>query len=161
MAEKDPKRQQMEYIAVGALVLVALFIGVFKFKKKAPDDEVFTRKQFNEKWAEVDILEAKVPKAEEGTKYATKTDRTPFKSPFEEVDATDAGEDITLPSMTFQGMVWSSIRPQVIINNKVYDKGEAIEIKAGEGIDNILIEDIARNGIYLKYKGKQFIVKPK
>ncbi|MBU4311501.1 MAG: hypothetical protein KJ706_02125 [Candidatus Omnitrophica bacterium] len=160
MADKDPKRQQMEYMAVGALVLAALFVGVSKFKKKAPDDEVFSRKQFEEKWADVKVLEANVPKREKGAQYATETERIPLKSPFEEEDL-DVDEDVTLPSMTFQGMVWSSVRPQAIINSKVYDKGEVIEIVAGEGIDKILIEDIARDGIYLRYKGRQFIVRPK
>lgn len=161
MADKDPKRQQMEYIAVGALVLVALFIGISKFKKKDTDDEVFSRKEFEEKWVEVEIIEAKVPKKEKGTQYATDTDRIPLKSPFEEEDALDAGEDVTLPTITFQGMVWSSVRPQAIIDNVVYDKGETIEVGTGEEKSKILIEDIARDGIYLRYKGRQFIVRPK
>lgn len=160
MADKDPKKQQMEYIAIGALVLVALFIGVAKFKKKDTDDEVFSRRQFNERWAEVEILEAKPPKVERGVQYAVTTERIPLKSPFEG-KSVDAGADVTLPTMTFQGMVWSSVRPQVIIDNKVYDKGDFIEVGAGEEKDRIKVEDIARDGIYLRYKGRQFIVRPR
>jgi len=33
MADVDLKKQQMEYIGIGLLVLVAFFIGVARFKK--------------------------------------------------------------------------------------------------------------------------------
>ena len=70
-------------------------------------------------------------------------------------------EELTLPSMTFQGMVWSSSRPQAIIDNKVYDVGDAITIGLGETTLELTIKDIDREGIHLKYRGREFLVKPK
>ena len=65
MAESAPKKQHtVEYIAIAALVLIAVIMGIVRFKKGDTDDEVFSRKEFNKQWAEVEILEAGVPKKE-------------------------------------------------------------------------------------------------
>jgi len=161
MPEKDPKKQQMEYIVVGLLVVVAVFIGLAKFKKKGKDDEVFSRKEFNERWEEVEILEENLPEEEKGISYTADAERIPFKSPFEGKEVELAGEEIILPEMTFQGMVWNSARPQAIIDNKVYDKLDTIEIAAGEAMIKVKINDITKDGIYLEYKRKKFLVRPK
>ena len=160
MAEANPKKQQMEYIAIGALVLVALFIGMTRFKKKDKDDEVFSRKEFNKKWEEVKALEKSVPEDEKAIAYTVYSERAPFKSPFEG-DTEELGEDVTLPKLNLQGMVWSSQRPQAIIDNKVYDVGDVIEIGSGEAKEEIKINDIDRDGLHLRYKGMKFIVRPK
>jgi len=163
VAEHDLKKQQKEYISVGLLVLVALFIGISRFKKKEVDDEVFSRKKFNEKWKEVEILESKSPEEEKGVEYVLDDEKTPFKSPIKDkkkIEVTDG--EITLPSMAFQGMVWNSRRPQAIINGKVYDVNDVVEIGGGEIDDNkVKIRDITREGISLRYRGKDFIVRPK
>lgn len=162
MAEAGLKKQQMEYIAIGTLVLVAVLIGVSKFQKKEKDDEVFSRTEFNKKWKEVEILELKVPKEEKGVDYVASVERVPLKSPFEEESKAGAvGEDVTLPVMAFQGMVWNSRRPQAIIDNKVYDVDDVILVGEGEAAGTIKVKDITREGIFLKYKGKEFIVRPK
>ena len=161
MAEKDPKKQQMEYITVGVLVIVALFIGLNKFKKKGKDDEVFSRKEFDKKWKEVEILEKKIPEEEKGIVYTADAERLPFKSPFEAKQMEVAGETVTLPAMTFQGMVWKSRRPQAIINNKVYDVEDTIEIGTGENIAKVKVKGITKDGIYLEYRKREFIVRPK
>ena len=161
MPEKDPKKQQMEYIAVGLVVVVAVFIGLSRFKKKEKDDEVFSKKEFNEKWKEVEILEKKVPEEEKGISYTADAERIPFKSPFEEERVDVADENITLPAMTFQGMVWNSMRPQVIVDNKVYDIHDSIEIGIGDTRVKVKIKDITKDGIYLEYKRKKFLVRPK
>jgi len=159
MAKTNLTKQQKEYIAVILLVIVSLFIGMQKFKKKSGDDEVFSRSEFNEKWKEVEILEKQTPKGIEAVSYAD-SERIPFEGPFdEEKEDQEAGEEIVLPSLTFQGMVWNSRRPQAIINNKVYDIGDSIVL--GEDQDEIKIKDIARNGIILEYKRKEFVVRPK
>ena len=62
--------------------------------------------------------------------------------------------------MTFQGMVWSSVRPQVIIDNKVYDVGDVIALGEGEAA-HVKIIDIDKQGIHLKYMGKGLLVRPK
>ena len=161
MAEANLKKQQMEYIGIGLLVLVAFFIGVVRFKKKGNDDEVFSRKEFNKEWAEVEILEKKVPKEDKKIAYATYSDRIPFKGPFEEeLTAGVPGIDVMLPSMTFQGMIWSSKRPQVIIDNNVYDIGDVIVIGSGEAAEEIRIKDIDKQGIHLRYKGVEFLKRP-
>ncbi len=165
MAEHDPKKQQMEYMAVGLLVLVALFIGISRFKKKETDNEVFSRSKFNKAWKEVENLQSKRPKEEKGVLYGLDDSITPFQSPIKdkrEIEIADEG--IVLPSMTFQGMIWNSRRPQAIINNKVYDVGDVIEISAGILKDSgykVKIGDITKDGVYLRYKGKDFLVRSK
>lgn len=163
MAEMNLKKQQLEYIGVGALVLVALLIGLTRFKKGDRNDEVFSRKEFNEKWAEIEILEAKVPEEESGVVYLAGTGRVPFKSPLEEeaVSMKSTGESVALPDMKFQGMVWSSIRPQAIINDKLYDIDDVIEVGLGETKSQVKIKDITKDGIRLRFDGKEFIVRPK
>jgi hypothetical protein len=163
MADSTVKKQHMiEYIAIGALVVVALIIGMARFKKGDTDDEVFSRKEFNEKWKEVEILEANVPKKEKEIAYAVGDERFPFKSPFDDMieNKKPEEENVTLPEMQFQGMVWKSSRPQAIINNKVYDIKDTIKIDA-ETEEVIRVKDIAKDGIHLVYKGKEFIVRPK
>jgi hypothetical protein len=157
MAETELKKQKLEYVAIGALILIALLIGLNRFKKTESDDEVFSRKEFNEKWRDVALLEKEVPEGEEIIIYDVDIERVPFKSPFE--DKKTAGEEsekITLPAMTFQGMVWNSKRPQVIIDNKVYDAGDTIMKE-----DGVLVESIEKDGIHLRFKGREFIVRPK
>ncbi|MDP8230906.1 MAG: hypothetical protein P9L93_07380 [Candidatus Gorgyraea atricola] len=161
MAEMNLKKQQIEYIGVGALVLVALLIGLTRFKKGDNNDEVFSRKEFNEKWAEVEVLEAKVPEEESGVAYLAGTGRVPFKSPLEEEAVSVEDESAILPEMKFQGMVWSSIRPQAIIDDKLYDVDDVIEVGLGETKSQVKIKDITRTGIRLRFKGKDFIVRPK
>jgi len=162
MAELTPKKQHaVEYIAIGALVVIALIIGIVRFRKSNTDDEVFSRKEFNKKWEEVEILEAKVPAQEKEITYVTENDRIPFKSPFDDIKEEKASEEnVVLPTMQFQGMVWRSSRPQVIINNKVYDVNDVIQ-DVGESEFKVKVKDVAEDGIHLIYKGKEFIVRPK
>ena len=83
----------------------------------------------------------------------------PFKSPFDEIAVGDKSqeENILLPEMQFQGMIWRSSRPQAIINNKVYDIKDVITVTE----EKIEVKDIDKDGIHLIYKGKEFIVRPK
>ena len=163
MAESTPKKQHtVEYIAIAALVLIAVIMGIARFKKGDTDDEVFSRKEFNKQWAEVEILEAGVPKKEKEVTYAGNPDKIPFKSPFDEVEEDGASEEqVTLPAMTFQGMVWKSSRPQAIINNKVYDVNDIVNIDTGVIGGEIKVKDVTKDGIHLIYKKKEFIVRPK
>lgn len=163
MAESTPKKQHtVEYIAIAALVLIAVVMGIVRFKKGDTDDEVFSRKEFNKQWAEVEILEAEVPKKEKEVAYIGNPDKSLFKSPFDEAEEEEAPEEhVTLPVMTFQGMVWKSSRPQAIINNKVYDVNDVVIIDTGEIGGEIKVKDVTKDGIHLIYKKKEFIVRPK
>ena len=166
MAESAPKKQHtVEYVAIAALVLIAVIMGIVRFKKGDTDDEVFSRKEFNKQWAEVEILEADVPKKEIEVAYNGNPDTIPFKSPFDEVEKEETPqEQVTLPAtLTFQGMIWKSHRPQAIINNKVYDVNDIVNIDTGvTGVgDEIKVKDVTSDGIHLIYKRKEFIVRPK
>jgi len=163
MAEATQKKQHtIEYIAMAALVVVALIIGMKRFQKGSTNDEVFSRKEFNKKWEEVVILEAGVPKKEKEIAYTEGEDRIIFKSPIDDAEQSEKTEEnIVLPDMKYQGMVWKSSRPQAIINNKVYDIKDVIKVDAETGGGGILVKDIAKDGIHLIYKNKEFIVSPK
>lgn len=147
----------IEYLAIGALVSVALIIGITRFKKSDKNDEVFSRKEFKEKWKEVEILEANVPKKEDVVSYNIEDGKIPFKGPFDEKVEAGSEEIVLLPDMQFQGMVWRSSRPQAIINNKVYDVKDIINTAGGP----VEIKEIKKDGIHLLYMGKEFIVRPK
>ena len=160
MAEAATKKQHtIEYIAIGALVAAAIIIGIARFKKGDIDDEVFSRKEFNNKWKEVEILEANIPNKENKISYTMGDDSLPFKSPLDEIAVENKApeENILLTEMQFQGMIWRSSRPQAIINNKVYDIKDVISVTEGE----IEVKDINKDGIHLVYKNKEFIVRPK
>ena len=163
MAEMTSKKHNtVEYVAMGALIVVALIIGMKKFQKGNTDDEVFSRKEFNKKWEEVVILEANVPKNEKELTYKEENDSFPFKGPIDDVEQSEKLEDnIILPDMKYQGMIWKSSRPQAIINNKVYDIKDIIRLDTEAGGGDILVKDIAKDGIHLIYKNKEFIVSPK
>jgi len=158
------KQHATEYIAISVLVVVALVIGIVKFKKGDTDDEVFSRKEFNKKWQEVEMLEATAPRSENEVVYTVENEKFPFKSPFDEVEKykeEPVDENVTLPQLLFQGMVWKSSRPQVIINNKVYDIKDVIKVSTDAGEGNIVVKDITKEGVCLIYKKKEFIVRPK
>lgn len=164
MPEGSPKKQyNIEYIAIGALVAAALIIGIVRFKKGSADDEVFSRKEYDKKWKEVEILEKQIPKKEKEFAYTKNDDNAPFKSPFDEAleDKGPEGMDVALPDMKFQGMVWKSSRPQAIIDNKIYDIKDVIKLDTEGELGEIRVKDIAKDGIHLLYKGKEFIVRPK
>lgn len=158
------KQHTIEYIAISALVVVALVIGIVKFKKGDTDDEVFSRKEFNKKWQEVEMLEATAPRIEDEIVYTVENEKLPFKSPFDETEKYKeelVDENVVLPDLLFQGMVWKSSRPQVIISNKIYDIKDVINVSAEAGDGGILVKDITKEGVHLIYKKKEFIVRPK
>jgi len=157
------KQHNVEYIAIGALVVAALILGITRFKKSNAEDEVFSRKEFKQKLEEIEALEAKVPKKEKQVDYAVKDEMFPFKSLFDEAEEIkeDVDEAITLPSMQCQGMVWKSSRPQTIINNKVYDINDIINVEGDVLGGDIEVKAITKEGVYLIYKKKEFIVRPK
>jgi len=159
MAELASKKQHtMEYAAIGALVALALIIGIVRFRKGDTDDEVFSRKEFDKKWKEVEMLEANVPNKESKIAYTEKDEEFPFKSPFDEtMEEKVSGDNILLPAMQIQGMIWKSSRPQAIINNKIYDVNDVIIVTEGK----VEVKGIDKNGIHLIYNGTEFVARPK
>lgn len=61
-------------------------------------------------------------------------------------------EVVSLPSLSVQGMVWGVEPAKAIINDEV--------VGIGDTILDAQVLDIKKEGVYLLYKGKEFIVKP-
>ena len=88
--------------------------------------------------------------------YTSQDLRDPFRSPFEMEKVLDKGAGVApeagLSHLQVQGMVWSSKMPQAIINDTV--------VRIGEVIDGAEILDIRKEGIYMLYQGRQYIIRP-
>ena len=85
-------------------------------------------------------------------RYTSQDLRDPFQSPFEMGESPTEGPAVGLPQLTVQGMVWGSKMPQAIINNTV--------VKVGEVIEGAEILDIRKEGVYVLYQGRQYILRP-
>lgn len=99
-------------------------------------------------------------RARAAVSYTSRGLRDPFKSPFEmqgipvvaEAEPTAPTVEYGLSHLNVQGMVWGSKMPQAIINNQI--------VRIGEIIDGAEILEIRREGVYVLYEGKQYIVRP-
>ena len=84
--------------------------------------------------------------------------RDPFQSPFELYKPVEEPEEKPPPvigglsHLEVQGIIWDSKIPQAIINNTV--------VKAGEVIEGAEILAIRKEGVYVLYEGKQYILRP-
>lgn len=96
-----------------------------------------------------------------GVSYTSQNLRDPFRSPFEmRLIAIDQEEEQgpvqpighDLPHLSVQGMIWGTGMPQAIINNSV--------VKVGQTISEAEILDIRKEGVYLLYQGRQYILRP-
>ena len=149
-------KQQKEYIVISGFVLLALIIGITRFQKKSQDDKVFSRTNYNKQMKEIELLRSNAPIEEQGIKYQVDSGkRVPFKNPLEDRKPISI-EDVVvdLPEIVFQGIIWNSARPQVIVNGIIYEVGDIIG-------DGIMIKDVTKDGVHLRYKSRDFIVKPK
>jgi len=85
--------------------------------------------------------------------------RDPFRSPFEMEFVIEIEEPVKpaveadLSHLKVQGMVWGSKLPQAIINNTL--------VRVGEIIEGAEILDIRKEGIYVLYEGRQYIIRPR
>jgi len=161
MVDASAKKQQMEYIIIAVLLVVALFVAMGRLRGKGQDDKLFSREGFKstKEWREVEILKRKLPKKEEGVSYAAFDKKIPFKGPLEDKEKKVVIEEkVVLPPVRIQGMIWNSMRPQAIINSRVHEVNDMIAM--GED-GQAEIEGITKKGVHLRYKGKEFIVKPK
>lgn len=87
-------------------------------------------------------------------KYTSQDLRDPFQSPFE-MGVGAIEQPMVSPGLThlkIQGIVWGSKMPQAIINNAV--------VGVGEVIAGVEILDIRREGVYVLYEGRQYILRP-
>jgi hypothetical protein len=57
-----------------------------------------------------------------------------------------------LPTLSVQGLIWGSNKPQAIINNKVFNIGDQIE--------GAKIIEISKDGVKLSYQDKIFLAVP-
>ncbi len=153
MADTKKKKQQMEYIAVAVLSVIAIFIAVSKFTEKGQKGSVFPTQLFTKKPQQEKGIKP-IAHDEYGVEYAAIGKRIPFKSPLEEREKKIVvEEEIILPVMIVEGMIWNSSRPQAVIDKKIYNVDDVIY--------GAKIEDVTKDGVHLRYKGKEFVVRPK
>lgn len=64
------------------------------------------------------------------------------------------GQEINVspPSFSVQGLVWGSLRPQAIIDNKIFNLGDEVS--------GAKIIDISREGVKVVYQSKIFVISP-
>jgi len=154
MADTNKKKQQMEYIAVAVLSVIAIFIAVNKFAGSTKSREVFSGRILNKKSQQVEKTKEIALYREKKVEYTAIDKRIPFKSPLEgRKKKVVVEEEIILPTMIVQGMIWNSPRPQAVIDKKIYDVDDII--------NGAKIKDVAKDGVYLSYMGKEFIIRPK
>ncbi len=56
------------------------------------------------------------------------------------------------PELVVQGLVWSTTRPQAIVNDKV--------VTIGDEIAGAFVRQINRSGITVEYRGQEFVISP-
>jgi len=82
--------------------------------------------------------------------------KDPFKSVLPEIQKTatvvqeEYKEEVALPVVNIQGLIWGGKEPLAIINNKVY--------KVGDLIEDIKIINIEKEGVSVIYRGKNFVL---
>lgn len=152
------EKKRIEYITIGVLVVVALFIVLSRLGNEDKGYKVSsTRGVIDKEWKGLEMFIASIPK-KEGVEYTATKKRIPFEGPLEAGKRpTVVDENIILPRLALQGMIWNSMKPQTVINNKIYGVNDMIS--AGEY--KIEIKDITRSGVHLEYRGKEFIVRPR
>lgn len=86
----------------------------------------------------------------EAVQYNGYNYRDPFQSEQQMVTG-EAGKKINLKSLSLEGFVWNSDKPQAIINGKI--------VKRGSKIGNAEVVDIQKEGVKLRYQGQEFYLK--
>lgn len=61
-------------------------------------------------------------------------------------------EEVTLPPLSIQGIIWDVATPQAIIDDKV--------LKIGDTVKEAKVVDIKKEGVVLLFQDKKFFVKP-
>ncbi len=145
-------KQQIERIFITVILIVAIFFGSTRFRKGSTEKRLL-KEDFDAMEKDLKALESEWFPKTERFEYIASELRDPFKSPLDEKPKDEALEKVELPKMSFQGMVFGSRLSQVIIDNKVY--------RVGETVNEVEITGITKEGVHLKYKGKEFIVRPK
>ncbi len=83
--------------------------------------------------------------------YTGQSLRDPFSST--KMGGSSIKDEIATLSFTLEGFVWNTKRPQAIINGQV--------VEVGSKIENAEILDIQKGGVKMRYKGKEFFLRPK
>ena len=118
------------------IFLIALFISIVKEDKAMPESASETSLK---------------------SEYKAKDLRDPFQlfkieekeKPEEQEQVTEEKvEEVPLPDLKIQGIVWGGSLPQAIINNKV--------VRVGDTIEEVRITDINKSGVTVFFKNGQY-----
>lgn len=86
--------------------------------------------------------------------YSEASSRDPFRDMNVQVQSPTSGvtqtDQVVLPEMEVQGVIWGTRKPQAIINKKV--------LYEGDYVDDVLIQKISKTGIDVLYKNRVFVV---
>ena len=82
----------------------------------------------------------------------------PWRRQDEQSSEVEKEKEITLPLLKISGLIWNTTRPQAIINEKVVDVGDSINV--GDNKENIKIVSIDKSGLEVEYMGKSFSISP-
>lgn len=120
--------------------------GEMKEIEKITKEQVFEKERFEITFPEVT--------------YTSDHFRDPFeavvieKEPEETKSANQqfshSSEEVSLPALTVQGIIWGTASPQAIINDTV--------VRVGSTINGVTIEEITGSEIIVSYKNQKFSV---
>ena len=97
------------------------------------------------------IIIAALSSNAQAVEYVGRSLRNPFNNTG--AGAANVKSEIEALSFALEGLVWNTRRPQAIINGQVVEKGGKIE--------NTEILDIQKEGVKMRYKGKDFFLRNK
>ena len=90
--------------------------------------------------------------------FSMESTRDPFESYIktetpqpEPIETPRSEEDVPLPELTIQGLIWGGKIPCAIINNKVVRQGDSIN-------NEIEVLKVSKEGVEVFYKGKRHLV---
>lgn len=152
------ERVQVERIAIVTLVVVAFSVGIRTYRETKGEPKKSTEKvkvsQSNSATSSSPPLATKIQSP--SVIYTGEVFRDPLQSLIgmkeEPVQQPEQEEEVCLPAMSVQGIIWGAESPQAIIDDRV--------IKKGDLISEAEIVDINREGVHLLYKEREFIIKP-
>ncbi len=142
---------------ISLLIIAAMFVNitaVFAAKPKRG-------KQSAKKAADAQKKKKAAKRVRTEIKYTGfEAKRNPFAPPKkvakmlakpDKIEGFEKIETVKIPKIDVQGIIWSKIMPQVIINGSV--------MKTGDYIQEFQIKEITRKGIILFHKGKEYLMK--
>ena len=152
------KKKSYKNLFICWLIIAAMFVDtttVFAAKPKIKESKKGAKK---EAVAEVKKVVEKKERTE--IKYTgVEAKRNPFAPPkvvakmlqsSDKIEGFAKIEEVKMPKIEVQGIIWSKAMPQVIINGEV--------MKAGDYIQEFQIKEVTKKGIILFHKGKEYLM---